>query len=146
MKRIIFLIAIFATMLLAEEICNNSGSNSGIPEGSCSQIGYVCNLAFDVNGSQKVMAFYLYNDATCATPSITTLQTFDTQTKSTTNRLRIFMIEGAEYDTDALGMTLAGSMALSAYNNRTHIGVIYSKKGNNQYGGIRLLAISSADN
>ncbi len=98
-------------MLMAAEQCNIPDN----PPGSCVQDGYVCRLAIDVRQNQKVMAFYLYDDAACTQPSTT----------------------------DALAMTLAGSVALSAYNNRTKVSVIYTKHSPNTYGGLRLNSIST---
>lgn len=139
MKRIILLISLLSSMLMAAEQCNIPGN----PSGSCTQEGYVCNLAIDVRQNQKVMAFYLYDDAACTQPSTTTLKTLIEGTTTQSESVRPFMIEGATYDTDALAMTLAGSVALSAYNNRTKVSIIYSKVSENQYGGLRLNAIST---
>ena len=139
MKRIILLISLLSSMLMAAEQCNIPGN----PTGSCSQEGYVCFLAIDVRQNQKVLAFRLYDDAACTQPSITDALTTQDINGAVSNNIWLFMIEGATYDTDALAMTLAGSVALSAYNNRTMVSVIYTKVSQNTYGGLRLNAIST---
>lgn len=146
MKKILFFIAALATFVSAEETCNVNGSYQGIPEGSCIQSGYICNLAMDVNNEQKVMAFHLGVDQTCQTVLSTKFETTRVADNTTTTVLRLFLIESEEYHTDALGMTLAGSLALSASNNKTPVSVIYHKVGNSEYGGVLLQSISQIGN
>lgn len=139
MKKIIILISLLSSILVAAEQCNIPGN----PPGSCVQDGYVCRLAIDVRQNQKVMAFYLYDDAACTQPSTTDVLTTRDINGAVSNNIWLFMIEGAAYDTDALAMTLAGSVALSAYNNRTMVSVIYTRHSSNSYGGLRLNSIST---
>lgn len=145
MKNMFLWIAFMVTLISANETCNESGSFQGIPEEACVQYGYICHLAFDVNSEQKVMSFRLGADQTCQTFLNTKFITTGID-GSQTNTLRLFLIEGEEYNTDALGMTLAGSLALSASNKKTMISVIYHQVGNNEYGGVRLQAISQIEN
>ena len=145
MKKILFFIAATAALVSAAETCNVNGSYPGIPEGACVQSGYVCNLAFDVNAERKVMAFHLGSDSTCQTLLNTKFVTVNID-NTTTTLLRVFFIEGEEYHTDALGMTLAGSLALSASNNKVPVSVIYHQVGTSEYGGVLLQSISQVGN
>ncbi len=147
MKKMISILFLFSALLFADEMCNVNGSLIAIPEGSCQQNGYICNLSFDVSAQEKVMAFYLASDPTCDPASLLTTQFTTTLIDETqSNRLHIFLIEGEEYHTDALGITLATSLALSASNNKKLVSVIYHKVYNEEYGGIRLQAISQIGN
>ena len=93
------------------------------------------------------MAFYLASDPACDPASLLTTQFTTTLIDETqSNRLHIFLIEGEEYHTDALGITLAASLALSASNNKKLVSVIYHKVYNEEYGGIRLQGISQIGN
>lgn len=145
MKKILFFIAALAALVSAEEICNVNGSHKGIPEGACVQSGYVCNLSFDVDTEQKVMAFNLGSDSTCQTLLNTKFVTVNID-NTTTTLLRLSLIESEEYHTDALALTLAGSLALSASNSKVPVSVIYHQVGSSEYGGILLQAISQVGN
>ena len=145
MKKILFFIAALAAFVSAEEICNVNGSHKGIPEGACVQSGYVCNLAFDVETEQKVMAFNLGSGSTCQTLLNTKFVTVNIDS-TTTTLLRVFFIESEEYHTDALGMTLAGSLALSASNNKIPVSIIYHKVHSSEYGGVLLQSILQVGN
>ncbi|WP_143394454.1 hypothetical protein [Fibrobacter intestinalis] len=121
-------------------------SNPGIPEGSCTQSGYVCHLAFDTNNSQNVIAFYLGADSLCSSLQTTKFITKKQSDNTTTNAHHLFLIESEEFHTDALAMTLSGALALSASNNRSQISVIYHKVKEAEYGGILLQSISIVGN
>ena len=118
MKRIPVLISFFIASAFSSEICNINNSEPGIPENSCTQTGYVCHLAFDINNSQNSISFYLGTDSLCTVLQTTSLTTTGTTDSVTTNRLHLFLIESEQYHTDALTMTLSGAIALSASNNR----------------------------
>jgi hypothetical protein len=60
--------------------------------------------------------------------------------------LRLSLIESEEYHTDALGMTLAGSLALSASNNKIPVSIIYHKVHSSEYGGVLLQSILQVGN
>lgn len=145
MNKLIISLLIISSFAFSTEICNVNGSNNGMPEGSCVQTGYVCNLAFDVNNDQKVMSFNLGTDQTCATPISTKFTTVKVDGTST-NVLWPFLIEGEQYKTDALAMTLAGSLALSASNNKVPVSVIYHQVKSSNYGGVLLQSITQVGN
>lgn len=73
MKKILILISLFIVSALSSEICNVSNSAPGIPDKSCTQTGYVCHLAFDVNNSQNAISFYLGTDSLCSSIQTTSL-------------------------------------------------------------------------
>lgn len=146
MRKILFFVILFATFGLSTELCNEKNSNLGIPEGSCTQSGYVCHLAFDTNNSQNVIAFYLGVDSLCSSLQTTKFITKKQSDNTTTNTLHLFLIESEEFHTDALAMTLSGALALSASNNRSLISVIYHKVKEAEYGGILLQSISIVGN
>lgn len=145
MKKILLLLMTFSAFAFSEEICNVNGSYKAIPEGSCVQYGYVCNVGFTVSNEQKALSFYLAVDQACQTLLQTKFETirFD---NSTTKVLRLSLIESEEYHTDALALTLAGSLALSASNSKVPVSVIYHQVGSSEYGGILLQAISQVGN
>lgn len=134
-RNVLLCIILFASLGVASEICNVKNSNPGIPEGSCTQSGYVCHLAFDTNNSQNVIAFYLGADSLCSSLQTTKFITKKQSDNTTTNALHLFLIESEEFHTDALAMTLSGALALSASNNRSQISVIYHKVKKAEYGG-----------
>lgn len=143
----ILLALLFMTVFcFSEEICNANNSMPSIPEKSCTQTGYVCHLAFDVNNTQNAISFYLGTDSLCSSIQTTSLSTVRTSDNVTTNQLHLFLIESEQYHTDALTMTLSGAIALSASNNRNLIRVIYHKVNSTEYGGILLQAISIVGN
>ena len=55
--------------------------------------------------------------------------------------LKIFLIE-EENNASQLSLTLAGSLALSASNNKEPVFVIYKKEHDVEFGGIKLLSIN----
>ena len=146
MKRVLTLISLFIVFAFSSETCNVSNSAPGIPEKSCTQTGYVCNLAFDVNNAQNAISFYLGTDSLCTSIQTTSLSTVRASDNVTTNQLHLFLIESEQYHTAALTMTLSGAIALSASNNRNLIRVIYHKVNSTEYGGILLQAVSIVGN
>ena len=55
--------------------------------------------------------------------------------------LKIFLIED-EFNASPLSLTLAGSLALSASNNKEPIFVIYKQDHDIEFGGIKLQSIN----
>lgn len=138
MKKVIITLLIFGTMLWAEEKCNVPGN----PDGSCQQIGYVCNLGFNVNGEDNVMFFHLGADASCTNLlKSDSLQTFLTETDTTLSAAAKFFLVENEENIGPLSLTLAGSLAMLAVNNNTPVDIIYKKVKDIEFGGIKLLSI-----
>ena len=122
---------------MAEEACNGN-----LPSGACAQEGYVCKLGFDVDNEVDVMYFHLGLDSTCNSLLSSELKTQHSLMDTTTSAsLKVFLIEN-ENNASPLSLTLAGSLALSASNNKERVYIIYRKVSNIEYGGIRLLSIS----
>jgi len=146
MERVLTLILLLIAFAFSSEICNVNNSMPGIPEKSCTQTGYVCHLAFDVNNAQNAISFYLGTDSLCTSIQTTSLSTVRASDNVKTNQLHLFLIESEQYHTDALAMTLSSAIALSASNNRNLIRVIYHKVKQTEYGGILLQAVSIVGN
>ena len=123
-KVILYAITILVTIIGAEENCNVPGN----PDGSCQQIGYVCNLGFNVNGEDNVMFFHLGADASCTNLlKSDSLQTFLTETDTTLSAAAKFFLVENEENVGPLSLTLAGSLAMLAVNNNTPVDIIYKK-------------------
>ena len=141
-KTILFCIAFCASLVFSdEEVCYTG--EPGTPQGACWQHGYVCGLGFDVSNESDVMYFYLGADSSCNTLLASdSLKTYTYPGSSTyATELKLFLIND-EYAASPLSLTLAGSLALSASNNKEMIFVVYKKVHDVQYGGIRLVSIS----
>ncbi|MDY6329952.1 MAG: hypothetical protein SPL52_00450 [Fibrobacter sp.] len=137
-KVILYAITILVTIIGAEENCNVPGN----PDGSCQQIGYVCNLGFNVNGEDNVMFFHLGADASCTNLlKSDSLQTFLTETDTTLSAAAKFFLVENEENIGPLSLTLAGSLAMLAVNNNTPVDIIYKKVKDIEFGGIKLLSI-----
>ena len=140
-KTILFCIAFCASLVFSDEECYTG--DPGTPQGACWQHGYVCGLGFDVSNESDVMYFYLGADSLCdSLPPSKNMPTnlFPGSTEPTTN-LKIFLIND-EHAASPLSLTLAGSLALSASNNKEMVFVVYKQVDSIQYGGIRLMSIS----
>lgn len=137
-KVILYAITILVAIIGAEENCNVPGN----PDGSCQQIGYVCNLGFNVNGEDNVMFFHLGADASCTNLlKSDSLQTFLTETDTTLSTAAKFFLVENEENIGPLSLTLAGSLAMLAVNNNTPVDIIYKKVKDIEFGGIKLLSI-----
>ncbi len=137
-KVILYAITILVTIIGAEENCNVPGN----PDGSCQQIGYVCNLGFNVNGEDNVMFFHLGADASCTNLlKSDSLQTFLTETDTTLSAAAKFFLVENEENIGPLSLTLASSLAMLAVNNNTPVDIIYKKVKDIEFGGIKLLSI-----
>lgn len=137
MKKIIITLLFLGTMLWAEEKCNVPGN----PDGSCQQIGYVCNLGFNVVGENNIMFFHLGADSTCTNLVESTLTTHLTETDTTLSAAAKFFLVENEENIGPLSLTLAGSLAMLAVNNNTPVDIIYKKVKDIEFGGIKLLSI-----
>ena len=62
----IFCLILSVSFAFANELCNTN-NEPGIPQGTCTQIGYVCNLGFDVVDGANIMYFALGADTSCST-------------------------------------------------------------------------------
>ena len=140
-KIVLFCIAFGASMAFSSETCYTL-TDSGMLQGSCSQTGYICKLGFDVSNGNNAMFFYLGADTSCVTLLQTSLTTYLYPGSTTPSpNLKIFLIED-ENNASPLSLTLAGSLALSASNNKEPVFVIYKKEHDVEFGGIKLLSIN----
>ena len=140
MKKLLSAIFILAVSLWAtthESYCNTPSTPNSNPEGSCVQNGYVCNLGFNIVGEDNIMHFNLGADSTCTDLLTSSLAPKDSTQDSTA---WIFLWENRE-NMGPLSLTLAGSLAMHAFNNNQQVSIIYKKVGNVPFGGIKLLSI-----
>ncbi len=140
MKKVIYTLAILATTFFAKasENCNVPEN----PEGSCQQIGYVCNLGFNVVGENNMMFFNLGADATCT--NLLKSEQFPTKESANSNVESAYsnftLIENEE-NMGPLSLTLAGSLAMLAVNNNIPVDIIYKKVDSLYFNGIKLQSI-----
>ena len=143
MKKIIVCVFALLSIALANEDC----SANGLPDKGCYQVGYVCNVGFDVSHENSVLYFNLGTDASCTT--LLGSKQYPTYQQGNPSALsvgmKLFLVEN-EYEVSPLSLTLAGSIALSAANNKMPVEVIYKGVNSIEYGGIRLLSIKYANN
>ena len=113
--------------------------NVDTPSERCYQLGYVCNIGFDVANAKDVLYFNLGADTTCSTLNTSKFQTYDIDNQPSPYAV-FFLIED-EYNAGPLSLTLAGSIALSSAVNKAPVQILYTKVDTVQYGGLRLLSI-----
>ena len=113
--------------------------NEGTPSERCYQLGYVCNIGFDVANAKDVLYFNLGADTTCSTLNTSKFQTYNIDNQPSPYAI-FFLIED-EYNAGPLSLTLAGSIALSSAVNKAPVQILYTKVDTVQYGGLRLLSI-----
>ena len=111
----------------------------GLSPNSCYQLGYVCNIGFDVANAKDVLYFNLGADTTCSTLNTSKFQTYNIDNQPSPYAI-FFLIED-EYNAGPLSLTLAGSIALSSAVNKAPVQILYTKVDTVQYGGLRLLSI-----
>ena len=142
MKKIILFIAtIFVSSVFSTETCYTQ-NDLGMSAGSCTQTGYVCGLGFDVSNGKNVMFFNLGADTTCNVLLTSSLRTYTYPGSATySTYLKLFLIED-EFNASPLSLTLAGSLALSASNNKEPVYVIYKQDHDVEFGGIKLQSIN----
>lgn len=141
MKKIISTIIILTVSLWA--ISNEHCNIPLHPSGSCEQVGYICNLGFNVYGENSIMYFHLGADSSCTTLLTSdSLKTYKSELDSNySDYPKFFLIEN-ENKMGPLSLTLAGSLAMLAVNNAIPVDIIYQKVGDIEFGGIKLLSIS----
>lgn len=151
MKKLIFTIVSLATSIFAatpegEFGCNLDGVSNGNPSGSCSQIGYICNLGFGLNGDDNMMFFNLGADSTCSESVLgksrfTKKRGYDDDSK---NPYAKFFLTENEDHIGPLSMTLASSLAMLAVNNNYRVYIIYKENPNAkvEFDGVKLLSIA----
>ena len=152
MKKIVILMIILAVAALAEEQCYKSAE--GDQPKICTEVGFICKLGVDVGPQTNAMFFYLGQDPACTTlfkSNFNTVVVQDyidengkKQTLSTPSTATKFFLENDDGLAGPLSMTIAGSFALSAYNNSSPVYVIYRQVSDIEHGGIRVLSISHA--
>jgi len=108
------------------EHCNIAGSFPGIPEGQCTSMGYVKNLIFAApvvvsDTTTSSTSFYLYDDQN--NPLTTSL------INGSVNHC-FYYIE-ANKGSDALGVNVAATFLLSAYEYGTLVSIIYRRDAEN---------------
>ena len=138
MKKVIITLLFLGTMLWAEEKCNVPGN----PDGSCQQIGYVCNLGFNVMGENNMMFFNLGTDASCS--NLLKSNKFITKTIRNSNieaSYSNFTLIENEENMGPLSLTLAGSLAMLAVNNNIPVDIIYKQVDTLYFNGIKILSI-----
>ncbi len=140
MRKALCLIAFMVTTLWAE---TNENCNIPLnPANSCVQIGYICNLGFNVYGENNIMHFQLGVDSTCSTLLKSRIKTYKHKTDSTySDYPKFFLIEN-QNKMGPLSLTLAGSLAMMAVNNNIPVEIIYKKVDDYDFGGIKLLSIT----
>ena len=152
MKKVIFTLLILGTMLWAgEEKCNippppppdsSFTYDVSLLPGSCQQIGYVCNLGFNVVGENSMMFFNLGADTTCSI--LLKSEPFKTKKSLNSDSLSTFsnftLIENQE-KMGPLSLTLASSLAMLAINNNMPVDIIYKQVDSIYFNGIKLLSI-----
>ena len=140
MKKVICTLAILATTFFAKasENCNVPGN----PDGSCQQIGYVCNLGFNVVGEDNIMFFHLGSDTTCTT-LLTSRLAYKRNINNGTDSTAWFFLRENQENMGPLSLTLAGSLAMLATNNATPVEIIYKKieNINEAFGRIKIQSI-----
>ncbi len=140
-KTLLFCMVCFVSSVFSTETCYTQ-NDLGMPAGSCTQTGYVCGLGFDVSNGKNVMFFNLGTDTTCSILMTSALRTYTYPGSATYSPyLKLFLIED-EFNASPLSLTLAGSLALSASNNKEPIFVIYKKDHDIEFGGIKLQSIN----
>ena len=140
-KIILFIAAICVSSAFSTETCYTQ-NDLGMPAGSCTQTGYVCGLGFDVSNGKNVMFLNLGADSTCNVLLSSALRTYTYPGSATySSYLKIFLIED-EFYASPLSLTLAGSLALSASNNKEPVYVIYKQDHDVEFGGIKLQSIN----
>ena len=140
-KIILFIAAICVSSAFSTETCYTQ-NDLGMPAGSCTQTGYVCGLGFDVSNGKNVMFFNLGTDTTCSILMTSKLKTYTYPGSATYSPyLKLFLIED-EFNASPLSLTLAGSLALSASNNKEPVYVIYKQDHDVEFGGIKLQSIN----
>lgn len=145
MKKIICTALVLATALWAksnETFCHTNTNPNSNPKGSCQQVGYVCNLGFNVVGEDNMMYFNLGEDAACSV--LLSSNQFPTKFSENDNSFVNFsnftLIENRE-SMGPLSLTLASSLAMLAVNNGTPVEIIYKQVGNLYFDGIKILSI-----
>ncbi len=152
MKKVIFTLLILGTMLWAgEEKCNippppppdsSFTYDVSLLPGSCQQIGYVCNLGFNVVGENSMMFFNLGADATCSfLLKSNTFLTKETRNSKTYTDFSSFSLIENEEKMGPLSLTLASSLAMLAINNNMPVDIIYKQVDSIYFNGIKLLSI-----
>ena len=152
MKKVI-LYAIFilvATIWAGDEKCNLTEPSlsqdvtydASLPSGSCQQIGYVCNLGFNIVDENNMMFFNLGAEASCTN----LLKSKQFRTRATPNSTTYtansnFTLIENEENMGPLSLTLAGSLAMLAVNNNIPVDIIYKKVDSLYFNGIKLQSI-----
>ncbi len=154
MKKIIFTILSIAAISFAIELCNSGAFEIQAPVGSCTNEGYVCNVATDQNGG---VMFKLGKDTSCSVIDTTKFTTYpiksetELNTDSTINELRLYMMEDAQEHVGALAVSTNTAFIINALNEKFKVCVNYHRAvaaqtiNDYNFGSIRLQSIQKCD-
>lgn len=150
MKKVMVIMAVLCACVFADETCHFSPVD-GNPL-VCENVGYVCKLGVDVSPQNNMLYFQLGQDAACinlfksgrfATNLIYDYIDDQGNPHSDTSAsvaTRFFLVNDDGL-AGSLSMTVAGSIAESAYNKSTQVRIVYRQIHGNEYGGVRVLGI-----
>ena len=130
MKKILFAILAVTAISFAVELCNNGAFEIQAPVGSCTNEGYVCNVATDQNGG---VMFKLGKDTNCIEIDTTKFKTYsqksitELDTDSTKNELKLYMMEDALENVGALAVSTNTAFIINALNEKFKVCVIYHR-------------------
>ena len=154
MKKILFAILAVTAISFAVELCNNGAFEIQASVGSCTNEGYVCNVATDQNGG---VMFKLGKDTNCIEIDTTKFKTYsqksitELDTDSTKNELKLYMMEDALENVGALAVSTNTAFIINALNEKFKVCVIYHRavaaQSINQYEmfSVRLQSITKCD-
>ena len=154
MKQILFTILAITAISFAVELCNSGAFEIQAPVGSCTNEGYVCNVATDQNGG---VMFKLGKDTNCIEIDTTKFKTYpqksitELDTDSTKNELKLYMMEDALENVGALAVSTNTAFIINALNEKFKVCVIYHRavaaQTPNQYNffSIRLQSIQKCN-
>lgn len=150
MKKIIIIMAFLCAYAFAGEICHISPVD-GHPL-ICENTGYVCRLGVDITPQNNSLFFFLGNDKNCTAlfkstkfktnivnEYIDDQDVFHSDTSASLSTK--FFIVNDDGHASSLSMTVAGSIAESAYNKAAPVRIVYRQIHKNEYGGVRILGI-----
>ena len=150
MKKIMVIMAVLCACVFAGETWHVSPVD-GNPL-ICDNTGYVCKLGVDVTPQNNLLYFQLGLDATCTnlfkSGRLSTNLIYDYiddqgnlhSDTSASVATRFFLVNDDGL-AGSLSMTVAGSIAESAYNKSTPVRIVYRQVHGNEYGGVRILGI-----
>ena len=160
MKKILMLMLLASVVSFADSECAGGANETcyvSAEKGNpliCTATGYLCQLGVDVNPETNAMFFRLSSDPLCTnlfksacmnTTLVDTHIVNGVETPiSVPSPSTKFFLENDGVFSGPLSMTVGGSIAMSAYNSRDVVSVMYRKVSDIEHGGIRVLSISAS--